>query len=578
MVLLPLQNVGDDIDEWLEDVAPDLWDDVRCKAELESLAAEALEWEPTQKPDGTGPRAGANRSNVLREIEISTNRYTTALEAIEALAADPDIFCRGASLGIVVKEQEVTAKLPGGVVLENAKGTGRFMPLSRARLGCYLTKNATFVHRKKDRKGKDISVEIDAPSWLIEAVDTWGEWPGIRSILTITQCPYVRNDASIAEPGFDPAVGALYCPSGNVPCVSLHPNKQDAVDAARRLFAVLRQFPFKDELDCSVWLAALLTAVQRPVIGGPVPGFAFTANRAGTGKGLLIDVLGIIAWGSNIPTRSYPMDPSECAKVKLSLALAGIGSVHFDNLAEGGFYGSGELDSCLTSTVVSDRILGGSKESGPVPLRPVWLLSGNNVSAFKDAYRRWVPCRLKTALESPHERGDLAVSNLRQYVRDHRSELLADALTILLAHSLAGRPVNWTAPLGSFEEWDGIVRGAVWFATGNDCLVAQRDAHDEAPEKVERVALLSGWSELPDGQSGGYTIKEAVELVTSQPIVFSALNDAFGSILLRDGKTIDTVSIGRKFRGMRDQTHGGWVLERAAWVRGSIIRWVVKRA
>ncbi len=79
---------------------------------------------------------------------------------------------------------------------------------------------------------------------------------------------------------------------------------------------------------------------------------------------------------------------------------------------------------------VSGRIVGASKESGSVDLRPVWMLSGNNVSPYKDAYRRWVPCRLNTPLESPHERDDLAVTDLRQFAREHRVELLADALTI----------------------------------------------------------------------------------------------------------------------------------------------------
>ena len=98
---------------------------------------------------------------------------------------------------------------------------------------------------------------------------------------------------------------------------------------------------------------------------------------------------------------------------------------------------------------------GGVKESGSVPLRPVWMLSGNNVSPYKDAYRRWVPCRLNTPLESPHERNDLTVANLRQFAREHRPQLLADALTILRAHALAGRPVNWTAPLGSLRNGIG---------------------------------------------------------------------------------------------------------------------------
>ncbi len=514
----------------------------------------------------------------LPAVEVTKDRHATALEAIRALAADPEIYCRGASLGIVVEEESAIAKLTAGIELENAKGSARFLMLSRSRVGCCLTKNMRFHKWKKDRQGEDISVEIDPPSWLIEAVETWGLWPGIRSIVTITQCPYVRSDGSIAEPGFDAAVGALYRPTGAVPRVAERPSQQDAIEAQGRLFELVYQFPFRDGFDFSVWLAALLTAIQRPVIAGPVPGFAFTANKAGSGKGLLIDLVGLLAWGNNIPTRSYPMDPVECAKVKLSLALAGIGSVHFDNLPEGGFYGSGELDSCLTSTEVSGRILGASKESGSVPLRPVWLLSGNNVSPYKDAYRRWVPCRLNTPLESPHERDDLEVTDLRQYAREHRSELLADALTILRAHAQAGRSVGWKAALGSFEEWDRIVRGAVWFATQNDCLVTQRQARDDAPDRLEKVALLTGWSELPVGQKSGYTIKEAVDEVKDKPGVYETLAAAFGAITTKDGKTIDTAAIGRKFRGLKDQNQGGWILESAGTSDGGVIRWRVRKA
>ena len=568
VVKLPVANEGDDIEQWL--AAGGTVD------QLNAIAAAAPEWVP--KPVTPKASAAARPSSGLPEIEIAFDREKAALESIKAIAADPEIYCRGSSLGIVVEEEGAIAKLSGGVELDNARGSARFLPLSRARVGCYLTKNALFYQWKKDRQGEDISVQVQPPSWLIESVETWGVWPGIRSILTITQCPYVRADGSIADPGYDPAVGALYRPTGAVPIVPERPGQREASDAADRLFRLVPQFPFKDGFDFSVWLAALLTAIQRPVIAGPVPGFAFTANKAGSGKGLLIDLVGILAWGNNIPTRSYPIDPAECGKVKLSLALAGIGSVHFDNLPEGGFYGSGELDSALTSTEVSGRILGASKESGSVPLRPVWMLSGNNVSPYKDAYRRWVPCRLNTPLESPHERSDLAVMNLRQHAREHRSELLADALTILRAHSIAGRPVNWSAPLGSFEQWDQVVRGAVWFATGNDCLVTQRQARDEAPDRLEKVSLLMGWSELPDGQTKGHTVKEAVDYAKDQPIPYATLNAVLSSITTKDGKTIDARGIGIKFRGLKDQNHGGWVLELADTAMGGVCRWRVRKA
>jgi hypothetical protein len=256
------------------------------------------------------------------------------------------------------------------------------------------------------------------------------------------------------------------------------------------------------------------------------------------------------------------------------LALAGVQCVHFDNLPEGSFYGGGELDSALTSMEVSGRILGLSKDSGAVPLRPVWFLSGNNIAPYKDAYRRWLPCRLETPFESPHERDDLEIKDLRKHVRDNRPQLLADALIILRAHALAGRPVDWKAPLGSFEEWDAIVRGAVWFATGNDCLETQRTASTEAPERIEKMALLDGWQELPDGTTKGHTVKEAVELVRDGPAIYSKLSDAFSNFPGKNGQP-DGKAIGLRLRGMRGQIFSGMKLERGEDARGGLTRWRV---
>ena len=540
VVKLPLAKQGDDIEQWLGAGG--------TIEQLNEIVHAAPEWAPI--------------SNSRPDIEVTTSRYNVAQEAIKALAADDSIYVRGGDLGIVVEEEEATVKLAGGVELANARGSARFLPLSRSRLGCHLTQCAMFYEMGVDRKGNPISREIHPPGWLVEAVETWGEWPGFRSLLTITQCPYIRADGSIPAPGYDPSIRALYRPSGRIGEFPAKPGKPEAVQAKDRLNHLVWQFPFKDGFDFSVWLAALLTAIQRPVIGGPVPGFAFVGNKAGTGKGLLIDAAGLIAWGNGIPTRSYPVDQTEAAKVKLSLALAGVSAVHLDNLPEGGFYGSTELDSAVTSATVSGRILGQSKESGSVPLRPVWFLSGNNISPLKDAYRRWLPCRLDTTLESPYERDDLEVSGLRDYLAEHRPELLAAALTILRGHALAERPVGWKAPLGSFEEWDKIIRGAVWWVTGNDCLTTQRLATNESPERSEKKALLNAWAALPDGRAG-LTVSQAIDLVRVENNLPSRFPDVLAAFkaISKDGR-LSANAIGYKIRGMQTQNIDGMRFER----------------
>ena len=489
-------------------------------------------------------------------IETTTERHHVLEEALLALTRDPDLYRRGDSLGIVIEEGKPAAKLTAGIELRNAQGSARFIGLSDANVSCYLTRNARFFRWRPDRSGEQVAVDCHPPDWLIQAIASRGYWPGIRPLLTVTSCPFVRPDGSVPSPGYDEATGALYRPNVGLRPLPDRPNRDDAREATKRLYHLVRQFPFASDADRAVWLAALLTAVQRPTIAGPIPGFAFNGNKAGIGKGLLIDTLGVLAWGHCIPTRTYPADPVEAGKVKLSLALAAIAAVHFDNLPEGGLYGNSELDSALTSTQVGGRILGQSRETGPVPLRPLWTLSGNNVSPSRDAYRRWLPSHLRTDLESPHERVDLEDRDLLATVRGRRPELLRDVLIILKAHAIAGHPRGDWAPVGSFEEWDLIIHGAVWYATGEDCLTTQRQAAAESPERLEKLALLEGWSQLPDGTDRGLTAQEAVQAVEGDPRGYSMLHAAFLR-MSKDGKMATIKQIGYRIRAMSGQNIGG---------------------
>jgi hypothetical protein len=87
---------------------------------------------------------------------------------------------------------------------------------------------------------------------------------------------------------------------------------------------------------------------------------------------------------------------------------------------------------------------------------------------------------------------------------------------ILKAHALAGRPTGDWGPLGSFETWDPIVRGAVWWATGADCCQTRKAAAAEAPERLNKIALLEAWRALPGGgpTGPGVTLEEACKLAT----------------------------------------------------------------
>jgi hypothetical protein len=499
--------------------------------------------------------APARKADGRPEIEINTERHIVLEETIRAIVKDPDLYCRGETLGIVIKEEGDTAKLPGGVELGHAKGNLRFIALSPSVLGCRLTRDVSFYRWKEDKAGEMTTVDCHPPDWLINAVADHRYWPGSRHLLSVAECPYVTADGTIAPPGFDAATGTLYRPSFKMLPLPDRPTRDDVANAWGELATLVSQFPFASTDDTTVWLTLLLTAIQRPMISGPVPGFPVNGNAAGCGKGLLIDIVGILVFGSEVGTRAYPYDPIEAAKVKLALALAAVPIVHFDNLTEGGFYGGGVIDSALTTTVASDRILGQSRDSGNVPLRPVWTLSGNNVSPRSDSDRRWLPCNLVTTLEKPYERSDIQEKDLKGHVREHRAGLIRAALVILKAHAVAGRPgvrdkqgapMPW---LGSYEEWDRVVRGAVWYATGNDCLETQRRATADKPDRLDKAALLSGWLEIDPGGKG-MTIEEVLKAVADKPDLYPTLHSALMSIS-RDNRLPNVDRVKNKIRGMR---------------------------
>jgi len=510
------------------------------------------------------------------DVEINTERYLIVEETIRALGADPDLYRRGPFLVMVVLDNDDELKLTSKTTIKHLSGSPRIINLSDSVIGCYLTRNAKFFQWRTPPKGEPYTAPAHPPDWLIKAVATRNYWPGIRPLAAVVECPFPRPDGSIVEtPGYDRATATLYLPTIDFPKLADHPTRDDARAAWGRFQHLVRQFPFPTEDDRVVALAGALTAIGRVAIAGPVPGFAVIGNKASTGKGLLIDCMVMPSIGRRAPTSSYPDDKTEAEKVKVSIALSGMPVVHFDNLEEGSMYGGSAIDSALTTTTIQDRILG-SSDRPILSLRPAWYLSGNNVVPFKDAYRRWAVCNLVTELEYPERRADIEETDLRTHILEHRGEIVRDLLTILKAHALVDRPGAGWPPLGSFEEWDWVIRRAVWFATDRDCLATQQKTADESPDRLAKIALLEGWSELPGGRhgQGGITATEACQLVEKNPEKFDGLRAVLAS-RGRSGKPASSASLGFILRGLKNTPVGGFKLKENG-KRHSAVCWVVE--
>jgi hypothetical protein len=494
-------------------------------------------------------------------LKLSPNRHTVCNTVTWVLSLDDSLYARGQSLAILTP--------PGIATLDEA----RLSRLITERV--YLTEMVQkTVGKGKNRETISVEQQAHPPAWLPREILAMKSWPGVRELTTVTNCPYVLPGGEIVGmPGYDPSTKTILLSAPEIPQLPADTSREEAMRAAARLIKLVDTFPFKSYDDKVVWLTALLTAIQRPVISLSVPGFVFNSNKPGTGKGVLINIIGITVWGAPVPTYTYPPDSTEAEKLSLSLALGGIPAVHLDNIPDGSAYGCAALDSALTCLSKGGRILGVSRCAEGIPLRPWWALSGNNVHPQEASYRRWLLCNLCTELERPHEREDIKDKKILKYVAEHRDEILADALMILRNHAVNGSPSYSKSRLGSFEEWDEVVRDAVWFATDHDCLVTQRAAEKESDQTNADLQLLDEISKLEFGQTTGYTLSQLVNIAEEK--IFDGpreigwehddLRDALYAVRKNGDRSprLEVNQLQFKFRALKDNPINGRKLEEA---------------
>ena len=187
---------------------------------------------------------------------------------------------------------------------------------------------------------------------------------------------------------------------------------------------VIQDFPFVDEASRANALAILFSILMRPVIRGHVPLAIVDAPSQGTGKSLLIMALATIAVGKvsseAIPTK---LNEDEWRKKITSILLSSSPFVLLDNIPDNTTVDSPMLAATLTSSEISDRLLGGNRVI-TVPSRTVWAATGNNLRVTGDLPRRSYSIRVDANVEVPWERTGFQISDLISYVTDNRGDLL----------------------------------------------------------------------------------------------------------------------------------------------------------
>jgi hypothetical protein len=337
--------------------------------------------------------------------------------------------------------------------------------------------------------------------------------------------------------------------------VSERPITEELSAAKRVLLDAIADFPFVGDADRAHALAAMLQPFGRDLIEGPTPLYLFHKPTPGTGATLLVNVVGLLTAGEAPPAMTEGRDEDEWRKRMHAKLTSGAAIIHLDNVRHR--LDTSQLASALTADVWADRALGRS-EMVRVPVRCLWMATGNNVSLSAEIARRTVSIRLDARSDRPWLRDGFRHPDLRGWVLDQRGDLIWAALTLWRAWVSEGRPTGG-GRLGMFESWAAVMGGVLEVAgvpgfLGN--LPALYDSADEEG-RVWRRLVGAWWEEhgsRPVGVADLWTLVQGADL----------------DLGLGDGsERSQRTRLGKRIGEMRDRHFADRRIEEAGTARGS---------
>ncbi|OAI30552.1 hypothetical protein A1351_08605 [Methylosinus sp. R-45379] len=319
-----------------------------------------------------------------------------------------------------------------------------------------------------------------------------------------TRSPAFSSDGKlVVEAGYHEEAKVYYAPTPGfvIPPISFNPTDEEiklAVDLI--LDNVFHDFPFDDDEDPVTGkerggassrahaLALLLLTFMRDMIPGPTPIHLITKPLPGTGASLLVEALTTIPLGS--PVASKVEKPEEEENKEMFAFLRRAGQLYWKDNIQRKLQGS-TLATAATNKTFSGRILGASEDL-ELPVRCVFVASGNNVSLADEISRRCVIIRLD-AKRDPKKGRTFKHARLQKWVEDNRAELVAACLTIIQGWISRGMPRWKGEPLASYTAYGEIMGGVLDVAGLGGAFLGNLDlAQDGAnPERDAETAFAA---------------------------------------------------------------------------------------
>jgi hypothetical protein len=386
----------------------------------------------------------------------------------------------------------------GGEIVRVVNGVP--VPLDVDALGDYLGRKIRYLQPYKNRDTGEIELRrIDVPPQLCKALlskkkECWG----LRELRRVVTAPTLRLDGNVlAKPGYDENSKILLHGGGFIR-VPVYPTQDELKRAAALLWLPFGKFPFNEKSDAGALLAAIFTVLTRHCY--PLaPGFNFDAPVAGIGKTLLAMCVQLLAGMEPLATSASEDDDAELRKKVTSFFRKGRSCLLLDNIR--GAFSSSTLEMLLTCIRYNDRKLGANEDFDFTNDITV-LISGNNFIQQNDLFRRLISCRIDAKRADP-ERRTFEIRPAKQCAGNRRA-MVSAALTLFRGFIAAGKPRDKDAGghIGSFEEWDDLVRQCVIWVGGNELLpvsdpaVCIQQAKDQDPGRQKLAVLLHAVREI----------------------------------------------------------------------------------
>lgn len=425
---------------------------------------------------------------------------------------------------------------------------GAIVPMEVDRLAIEIGRRVCC--RAERREGNVIRmVETDPSLKLVKLVASLLGESRFRPLRAVTDIPVVRRDGSVVAEGYcrdtHLVVRAGFGLRERVEAEVIA-GRPDLKAALNALWAPFREFPFVGPLDRGGALAALLTAVLRPVLP-TAPAFGFDAPTQGSGKSLLCRCVGALAGSFKVYAPLPVKDDDEVRKVLLTVLMESPRAAIFDNML--GLLDSGAMGALLTSETFSGRVLG-TNTSLHAPTSVMVMLNGNNLALAGDMPRRVVTVRIDPKHEIPHSRS--FGFDPEAEVRARRADMIVAVLSLVRA----ALPGAVRGRVGSFETWDEMVGQTVRWISRNldpafgDPADSIRQAVEFDPRREElntlltllRAAFGNGWfsaSQVCSAGGSGTGLLEAFDM----------------------DRTMTAKGVGRYLSNRKDGRAGGFTLQ-----------------